>query len=286
MSIKGKYEISIWEDFLVEATYYDDGNIKDPPYYDERKLAIIGSDTMTSQCRAIEPKLVENVNGTNTLSFKMYYTYVDNETGEKYKNPFIGLLVNERKIKAFWKNKWYDLVIKGIQEDSKGKSVIYTCKDLYANELSKNGFNLEFSTELKNNQGTVTYLGQRIVDGTDWTIDDKNSDIIQQTKEEPVYEAEVISEDGFEANQINGDNGITIAKGTKIFVFYSIIQDLLKEIEKGSISGTYKNFQFAQIVSQKSNSTEMLIDDANNFVLDNIDWTYNNKTIYFVFKGK
>ena len=189
MSIKkDKYEISLWEDFIVPATT---GENSIPEHYEERKIAIIGSDNMTAQFRAIEPRLVENINGTNTFTFRMFYTYIDNETGEIVQNPFLNLLVNERKVKVFWKNKWYDLVIKTCQEDSSGKSITYTCKDLFINELSKNGFNLEFDTELENNQGTVQELGEKILDGSDWQLKYNSNDstqIIQQKREEAVYE--------------------------------------------------------------------------------------------------
>jgi hypothetical protein len=42
----------------------------------------------------------------------MYYDYIDNRTGERVKNPFTDYLTNERKIKVYWENKWYDLIIK------------------------------------------------------------------------------------------------------------------------------------------------------------------------------
>lgn len=173
--IKDTYEISLWQDKLNSTG----------KYYDEEKVVIIGSDTMTAPCRAVEPKLVENVNGTNTLTFRLYYTYIDPETGAREDNPYIKLLTNERRVKCKWKEKWYEFVIKNIQEDSNGKSIAYTCKDLYINELSKTGFNLEFDNELENNQGTVKELGEKILEGTDWKVGD--SDIIQQTLEEPLY---------------------------------------------------------------------------------------------------
>ena len=44
----------------------------------------------------------------------------------------------------------------------------YTASSLHIEELSKNGFNLEFKTDLENNQGTIFELGDRIVDGTEW----------------------------------------------------------------------------------------------------------------------
>ena len=212
MSIKkDKYEISLWEDYIVSAQ--GEGENLIPEHYEERKIATIGSDTMTAQWRAVEPKLVNNINGTTTLTFKMFYSFINNETGEKEDNPMLNLMVNERKIKCFWKNRWYDLVIKSCQEDSNGKSITYTCKDLFINELSKTGFDLEFDTELKNNQGTVDELATTILKGTDWQLG--TSDIIKQNIEEPVYEVNVVS-------PFKTDNNIDISAGDKILVFYSV----------------------------------------------------------------
>jgi len=60
-----KYEISLWEEFPDTTS---DGK----PFLNERKLCVIGSNTMRGMMRAIEPKMVNNVNGTNTFTFKMY----------------------------------------------------------------------------------------------------------------------------------------------------------------------------------------------------------------------
>ncbi|MBQ5474379.1 MAG: hypothetical protein IIT65_06685 [Lachnospiraceae bacterium] len=92
-----KYEISLWEDYSDETS---DGK----KFLNERKIAVIGSDTMEAQARALEPNLIEEINGTHTFTFKMYYTYTDNQTGEKYENPFGKYLINERKVKVFWKD--------------------------------------------------------------------------------------------------------------------------------------------------------------------------------------
>lgn len=206
MFLKDKYEVSIWEDYLANPT---------DSYYSEKKIATIGSNAMTAQWRAISPRLVENINGTNTFTFKMYYTYIDTETGERVQNPFTKLLVNERKIKVYWKNKWYDFIIKAVDENSGDKSITYTCKDLYINELSKTGFNLEFSEELNNNSGTVQELGAKVVEGTEWEI--IGDDVIKQKIEEPVFEVAA-----------NGDiplkEGKTIQSGEKFLLFYSVEQ--------------------------------------------------------------
>ena len=102
---KNKYEISLWEDRLVPQT--GEGQSIVPEHYEEEKVCIIGSDTMTSQARALEPKLVRNVNGTNKLTFKLYYTYIDNETGKRIQNPFISLeseeIVTKRLVDFFSK---------------------------------------------------------------------------------------------------------------------------------------------------------------------------------------
>ena len=203
-------------DDLLSETPTLEGNTWYPQlshYFDEEKIAIIGSDTMTTQCRALEPKLVEGQNGTNTFTFKMYYNYIDTETGEETVNPFINLLTNERKVKVFWKNKWYDFVIKNIQENSDQRSAIYTCKDLFINELSKNGFNLEFDNELKNNQGSVEVLAGKVLKGSDWSVGD--CELIKQYTEEPVYEVRTtqpISEFSIPAN-------------SPVLLFYSSVQE-------------------------------------------------------------
>lgn len=216
---KNKYEISLWEDRLVPKSGTGENII--PEHYEEEKICIIGSDDMTSQARVLEPKLVRNVNGTNKLTFKLYYTYIDNETGEKVQNPFISLLVNERKVKCKWEDHWYDFVIKNIQEDSNGKSISYTCEDLYINELSKTGFNLEFDQELNNNQGTAQELAEKVLEGTDWMVDKDNSDHILQTIEEPLYKA-TLSKSLKVKDKNNVEN--IIAQGKIIYLFYSVIE--------------------------------------------------------------
>lgn len=187
-----KYEISVWEDYFVPAS----GSTES--HYEERKLCVIGSNTMTDGSRALEPNLVLNVNGTHTLTFKLYLSYIDTTTGERIDNPFVKLLVNERKVKAYWDNgqedindKWYDLVVKDISEDSDSNTVAYTCEDLFINELGKSGFELNFSDEANNNQGTIYELATAVLDGTDWKLDEENTDHLLQTQEEALYEVKI-----------------------------------------------------------------------------------------------
>jgi hypothetical protein len=103
---------------------------------------------MATPIRAVQPKLVSNINGSNTLTFTIYSRYYDQDSETFYDNPFLGMLVNERKVKLRYgapgskDTKWYDFVIKDVKENSSTKAFTYTCKDLFINELSKSGFNL------------------------------------------------------------------------------------------------------------------------------------------------
>ena len=105
---KKPYEISIWEDRLVTEN--------DISYYKEVKLAVIGSDTMESPNRAFDPILVENVNGEKTLTFSLAYKYYDEYTGELVTNVFYKYLINERKVKLFYNDEWFEFVIKECNE--------------------------------------------------------------------------------------------------------------------------------------------------------------------------
>ena len=252
---KNKYEISLWEDRLVPQT--GEGQSIVPEHYEEEKVCIIGSDTMTSQVRALEPKLVRNVNGTNKLTFKLYYTYIDNETGKRIQNPFTSLLVNERKVKCKWEDKWYDFVIKGIQEDSNGKTITYTCEDLYINELSKTGFSLEFDQKLNNNQGTAQELAKKVLEGTDWVVDTDNSDHILQTIEESLYRATLTQ--NLDAKDKNGAIK-TILGGSVIYLFYSVVQEKKSYI------------QFIYNTSYETESNSQLLKENNCYSVE-MDWS-------------
>lgn len=233
---------------------------------------------MTSPCRAFEPKLIENVNGTNTLTFKLYYL-VANEDGTKVPNPFLNLMVNERKIKVYWKSKWYDMVIKNIQEDSSGKSIIYTCKDLYINELSKNGFSLEFDNELENNQGTAIELAERVLEGTDWRVVSASSDTIQQELQEPVYEC--TTDESFTAHNDTKNESIDISSGVKILIFYSQLIDI---ISGTATSGTISTLQFCYAPTYITDTNSQLVTNGNCCSKESVEWEKTEIGLTFYWK--
>ena len=293
--MKDKYEISLWEDYLVVDTDHqpDDPDFI-PTHYEEKKICVIGSDSMTASYRAYAPELKSEINGTHTLTFKMYYTIKEDEITvdsstftisdgklvvnghtsdeqrtptystfdlKKTQNPFLGLLVNERKVKCKWKNKWYDFVIKNCREDSNGKSITYTCTDLFINELSKNGFSITLDAELENNMGTVTELASTILDGTDWNVDEANSDTIQQEKEEPVYEINLIN--GWTLkDQTAGIEDVQVFAGSKVLVFYQQIQELVSDLTKSGYVSDTREIQFAYAATYETDKNSQLVTNA------------------------
>lgn len=229
------YEISVWQDYqvykyldlsnnsIIESEHIlNDGYQLQESYFDERKTYIIGSNLMNTDNRAFNSQLTRSTNGEYSLTFTLYSPYFDNESREYTNNPFVSILTNEQKIKLFYKDKWYDFVIKTIEENSDEKSFNYTAKALYINELSKNGIELTFDDELENNTGTIIELGKKVVEGTDWQIDN-NSDTITQTILEPLYEL-ITSQDILATNQFS-EESITISANSTIYIFYSVLNN-------------------------------------------------------------
>ena len=244
---KSPYEISIWEDTILDSS----GNTL--PYFREKKIAVIASDTMDSATMAFDKNLIENVNGSYKLTFKMYYKYTDNDESGLKDNPFIPFMVNERKVKLLYKNKIYEFLIKDIREESSNYTFSYTCESAHIIELSKNGFNLEFDAKLNNNQGTATELGQRVVKDTNYQLIDCNgyinettrrnnivddnglpvkSDCIIQETKEALYEyistgaqfyAYTMSVSDSAGTQLSAEPVLmNVPNGEKIYVFYSV----------------------------------------------------------------
>lgn len=175
---------------------------------------------MNSPIRATSGKLTSKVNGENTLTFNMFSKYYDEESGQFFDNPFLKLLVNERKVKLKYDDKWYDFVIKDVKENSENKTWSYTCKDLFINELSKSGFNIQLDPELENNMGNVTYLAEQILEESDWRLGTDNS-VITQTKEEPLYE--IVLNRNITGTNMQGEDTCEIEAGETIYGFYGVV---------------------------------------------------------------
>jgi hypothetical protein len=190
----------------------------------------------------VNPKLTQKLNGENTLTFDMYYKYWDDDVQDFVYNPFISYLTNERKVKLRLgpvatsvddnRCEWFDFIIKNVQEKSDTKVFSYTCKDLFVNELSKTGFELELDNELENNMGTVDILAREILKGSDWQLDETNTQVLKQYKEEPLYEIKISDnrESELTAYQMEDKTKSIDLRGKIIYVFYSCIADQKDEL--------------------------------------------------------
>ena len=275
---KKQYEISLWEDVL--SFVYEDGTISEgtiigehgtvtAQFFKERKICVIGSDSMDAPVRAFNPKLVSNTNGSSTLTFSMFYKYYDMESGQLLDNPFIKLMVNERKVKLRHGElgasdcKWYDFVIKNIEENSENKTFNYTAKDLFINELSKSGFDIELDAKLENNQGTVWQLGETVLESSDWQIDESvEKTVFKQTKEEPLYKI-ILTQDISATNMEDENDSIDVAAGQEIYGFYTPISEELPY------------FQFVYVADGKYEVDEdYVITNSPNYYIDGV--TYND----------
>lgn len=138
--LKKEYELSVWNEELIDG-------IKK-----ESRGTTIGASGMTHLGRAITPKLVRSVKGTNTLTFQMPTKYFDSEKGDYVKNELLEDLYNERKLKLYYDGDWYEFYVKSIQEDKQFKSIMktITCTDSFIDELSRTGYEVEFSSDLNN----------------------------------------------------------------------------------------------------------------------------------------
>ena len=236
------YEISLWEDVRKYEVYREvkengtttqqfvivdkpEGDTVVSSFYDERQIAIIGSNTMSSPARAIEPYFTQRVNGEIILNFSIYYRYYDEEIGKIVNNPFTNLLCNERKVKVklqrnkYLEPEWYDFVIKDIQEDSESGMFTYTAIGLFVNELSKNGFELIFDAELESGQGTVESLGKAALEGSDWQFD--KADIMVEKNIEVLYAITLNKE--IKCIKTIDKTSITIPAEKTIYVFYNVL---------------------------------------------------------------
>ena len=231
------YEISVWEDKLTQ----------DGSRFVEKKLAVIGSNTMTGPNKVYEPVFNKKANGERTLTFSLKYKYFDpyNENHEVI-NPFVNLLINERKIKLKYGSDWYEFVIKERNESSDKYTWTYTCTDAFVLELSKNGYDLTFDAELNNNQGTAKELAKKVLEDTDWILDESSS-VGCQLVTEPIYKAQILSTTGLEI--VNTDNtDETIESGQDIYLFYSYVAN--------------KNGKFIQFII-RDDTRPYIIDDQN-----------------------
>lgn len=250
------YEISVWEDKLTQNGF------------EEKKLAIIGSDTMTGPNKVYEPVFTKKTNGEKTLTFSLKYKYFDPYIGaDGVVNPFAALLINERKVKLHYDNQWYEFIIKDHSESSDGLIWTYTCIDAFVLELSKNGYNITFDSELNNNQGTARELAKKTLENTDWRLG--GAEIGKQLIAEPIYKATLSSITGINIINTSEDGTPTPAAGSAIYLFYTYVKN--------------QDGKFVQFII-RDNNRRYAIDDKNVITDTNFrittELTYKNNGFY------
>ena len=265
------YEISVWENELKES-----GSGAEVTYdFEEKKLAIIGSDTMTGLNKVYNPVFNKKSNGEKTLTFSLKYKYFDPYTGnDDIINPFVSLLTNERRIKLHYDNEWYEFIVKDHTESSEEYEWVYTCTDAFVSELSKIGYNITFDAELSNNQGTASELAKETVKNTDWRVGYVNSG--KQLVAEPVYKATLYSTTNIDIINADKNNYEDIpSAGQSIYVFYSYIKN--------------QNGKYVQFIIWDE-TKEYTIDDKNVITDTNFriktDLVYHNDNNVITFKTK
>ena len=190
----------------------------------------IGSDKTKSQSHASSVTLKRNVNGSRSLSFKMYYQYHDIVNGGQKINPFIddsnnSSIRNESTLELIYKGKTYYFTVKDIVKNSSDFSCQITAEDKYVQELAKNGYDVTLDAELNNNVGTSRELATKALEGTDWTVGP--CDICVQTQNETLI---ALNASGIKAYAIDQSSlsaqGAVVSTTTttingKVLAFYS-----------------------------------------------------------------
>lgn len=309
---KQPYELSVWRDVPIAGTLETDG------YFTDEKVAIIGSDSMDSPLKAYDVSLKELTNGDCTLTFSMLYDY--EKDGERINNPLFELLKNEIKLKlrrgeeygfinskgeidftilngetdfneeepnyedtsVDYDNRWRDFVIKTIDKDSNTHVANIVAKEIFVNELGKNGWSVTLNTELENNYGTVEQLAEKVLDGSDWKVK-KGYSPIERVKE-PLFEYKIPEGTSIAAVAMrkgdDGNNGkITISANEYIYFFYNDAE-FSEPIESGKdgqwrikAKDSVQILYFGRRIDDKTNP--VAIDDGR-VVIDD-DYLFNYK---------
>lgn len=192
-------------------------------------LQTIGSDTLQSQSKAFSIKLIQNTNGSQTLTFSIFYQYIDTRTGEKVENPWAALLCAERKLLLDYDGETFYFIIKSVTKDSAKYTLDIVADDRNVNELAKNGYGVTLDEELSNNYGTVTEIAKQVLKNTNWTVDEENSDKIPDVTIDTLVKLRVTSGD-IKCLMFTGDGPRsaptidntqkTLAAGAEIYAFY------------------------------------------------------------------
>ena len=201
-----RYEISLWRDGNAHSSVR------------ERKVLNIPS-VKDSPIGASTPTLTQNINGMKEFSFSLLRHYMDN--GKLEKNPLIGELVEESKIKVLVGKKWHDFIIKNIGEDKESDKIIYSGQDLASVELGKRGTEIVLNTELENNYGTVEELANKVLKYSGYSLG-RDSQKPYESKEEALYVMRLSAD--LSATRAVDSAEVKLKKGDYIYLPYASVE--------------------------------------------------------------
>ena len=110
--------------------------------------------------RATSIKFEKKLNGTHTLTFSMPDKWYDSKLGDYVYNEFIDQMYNERKVKFFYKNKWYEFYIKSISE-AKNFMKSFTIMLRKSVHLQKKFQKIPFGTMHRKTTGEILQSSQK-----------------------------------------------------------------------------------------------------------------------------
>ena len=163
--LKKPYKITLWEDRNRYA--YNGNNEVTNQWLEEVCIATIGSNTMDTPIRAYNPILTKELNGSKTFTFSILYRYWDDEDEEFKINPFINLLVNERKVKLLYGTETYQLgdVNQDGVVDEKDIALILKYQSGLINLSKEQKLLADITQNGKINMGDITQI-RRVIKGT------------------------------------------------------------------------------------------------------------------------
>jgi hypothetical protein len=180
--------------FLCES-FYTTSSGKSPTFI-EKPVCELGSSESSFSGQAYNVEFYTKIDGTHELTFNLPRYYFDEFTGKRKKNELVELVVNKSHIELTkttrsGKKKTFYMVVNN-RKDKEEKGVFsyeYSCTDVYIEELSKNGYSVNFDTDVEGNGlGDIHHFAEVIEEKSGWTYAIEKNDKLPEYKIDEVYD--------------------------------------------------------------------------------------------------
>lgn len=211
----------------------------------EKKLAIIASDTMDSLASAYNINYTTKITGQKELTFSLHYRYIDFD-GQEKDNIFFDYIINGATIKLRdgapyqpigetlleqaeymqtedTDEKWYEFEVSEVKKNSEQNEATIIAQELYVHELSRNGWAIVLDPELENNYGTASELATSILQGSNWTVSPKSYNPTERISE-PLLIAATSKDITVAPATWGGQKNTVIPANNYIYIFYSNVE--------------------------------------------------------------